>query len=241
MKKNILIVAAILLFSVNVFSQSESLHSTYDTILKTYVIDGLVNYDDLKSNRNSLDMYLESLSEVTEREFNAWNENNQLSYLINLYNAATLQLIVDNYPVDSIRDIGNIFRGPWDQKVVSLFGEMITLDNLEHDIIRVDYDEPRIHMVLVCAAIGCPPLVSEAYEGSTLIEQMDTQSHAYLHSEKGFVLDREKGTVYLSSIFKWYGDDFDSVKGFAEQYSGENLDGLSIKWLDYDWSLNELN
>ncbi len=240
MKKTLLCFTFLLFVATSFFAQSESLHSTYDTILKNYVIDGLVDYPSLKENREALDSYLQNLAKITEAEFNTWNENEQLAYLINLYNADTLQLIIDNYPVDSIRDIGNIFRGPWDQKVVSLFGEMITLDNLEHDIIRVDYDEPRIHMVLVCAAIGCPPLVSEAYEGRTLIEQMDTQSHAYLHSEKGFVLDREKGTVYLSSIFKWYGDDFDSVKGFAEQYSGEDLEGLSIKWLDYDWSLNEL-
>ncbi len=240
MKKTFLILALVFLFSVNVFSQSESLHSQYDTILKTYVINGLVDYSALKANRQGLDNYLDNLAKISKMDFNSWNENDQLAYLINLYNAATLQLIIDNYPIDSIRDIGSFFKGPWDQEVISLFGEMITLDNVEHDIIRVDYDEPRIHMVLVCAALGCPVLLNEAFEGETLTEQMDKQSTVYLNTDKGIVVDRNAGRVYLSSIFKWYGNDFDSVTDFAEKYSGEDLDGLSVRWIDYDWDLNEL-
>ncbi len=240
MKKIVIILTFVFFFSINVFSQNESLHSQYNTVLKTYVVDGLVDYSALKANRQGLDGYLDNLAKISQADFDLWNTNDQLAFLINLYNAATLQLIIDNYPLDSIRDIGSIFRGPWDQKVVNLFGEMITLDNLEHDIIRVDYDESRIHMVLVCAAIGCPPLLDEAYTGESLIEQMDAQTVFYLKTDKGLVLDREGSTVYLSSIFKWYGEDFDSVPDFVEKYSGMNLDGLKIKWLDYDWSLNEL-
>ncbi len=241
MKKIILCIAFVLLVSTSLISQSDSLHSSYDEILKTYVKNGLVDYGQLKANRSSLDNYLQQLSRVSEREFNTWQENAQLAFLINLYNAATLQLIIDNYPLDSIRDIGNFISGPWDQKVVSLFGEKITLDNVEHDIIRVDYDEPRIHMVLVCAAIGCPPLLNEAYTASKLESQLEKQSRFYLRNSKGLVLRRSEGKVYLSSIFKWYGEDFDSVRDFAQKYSGQNLEGLKIDWIDYDWSLNDLN
>ena len=148
-------------------------HAAYDALLKQFVADGRVDYQGLESDSSALDHYLDSIAAISEATFNAWTKPAQLAFLINLYNAATLKLIVDHYPIKSIKNIGSFFKGPWDQPVVRLFGQTITLDNLEHDIIRKDYSEPRIHLALVCAAKGCPPLISEAYVAGRLDDQLD--------------------------------------------------------------------
>lgn len=231
--------AICLLFAVSAQAQASNIHDNYNKVLKTYVKDGKVNYVALKQNRAQLDNYLENLAKVDKSTFNSWSKNKQLAYLINLYNADTLQLIIDHYPVKSIKDIGSIFNGPWDQKVVHLFGKTITLNNLEHDIIRKQYKEPRIHMALVCAAIGCPPLRSEAYTASSLDKQLADQSRTYLASPKGMRIDEKNGKVYLSKIFDWYGGDFPSVPKFVQQYSGKDISGLSRGWIKYNWKLNK--
>ena len=240
----------------------DSSHAAYEALLNRVVADGRVDYKGLKADSASLDRYLDSTAGVAKVQFNAWPEPRQLAFLINLYNAATLKLIADHYPVDSIKDIGNFFRGPWDQPVVRLFGSVITLDTLEHDIIRKQYEDARIHMALVCAAKGCPPLRSEAYAAARLNAQLDEQAREYLSSPAGLHIDRNRRVVYFSSIFKWYGDDF--VAGYAPSSGFVGLDkteqavanfcseylpaaqsafletgDYAVKYLDYDWSLNE--
>ena len=237
-------------------------YAGYNALLKRFVNDGHVDYQGLRSDTKALERYLDATADVGKTHFNDWNESERLTFLINLYNAATLKLIVDHYPVKSIKKIGSIFRGPWDQPVVRLFGEVITLDNLEHDIIRKEYNEPRIHLALVCAAKGCPKLRSEAYVAERLDEQLDGQSQDFLSSPAGLHIDRERQVVYFSSIFKWYGEDFiagysptsgfsgldrieRAVANFSSRYlSSSDRDylktgGYSVKYLDYDWSLNE--
>ncbi|MDK2857132.1 MAG: hypothetical protein PWQ89_251 [Verrucomicrobiota bacterium] len=129
----------------------------FDPLFRRHVENGRVDYRALQADRLPLTRALAAATAVTESQFNAWDKSRQLAFLINLYNAATLELIVDHYPVKSIKEIGNWFKGPWDQPAVSLFGTKITLNELEHGIIRKRYHEPRIHMALVCAAKGCPP------------------------------------------------------------------------------------
>jgi len=227
-------------FALTASAQSfDQTHAAFNHVLETHVVDGQVDYRGLKAAPNPLAAYLMEAGAVKESEFSAWTQNEQLSFLINLYNAATLQLILDHYPVESIKNIGGLFKGPWDQPAASLFGKSITLNDLEHGIIRKRYDEPRIHMVLVCAAKGCPPLRSEVYTADQLDIQLDDQSRSYLASTDGLVIDRTAGVVRISSIFKWYGDDFPSVEGFIEKHSGESIKGLKIRYLNYDWSLNE--
>jgi len=215
------------------------MEALYDGVLKTFVEDGRVDYQGLKADSLPLTQYLLLAGQVPEAEFNAWTEPQRLAFLVNLYNAATLQLILDHYPIQSIRDIRVRFKGPWDQPVINLFGKTITLNRLEHGIIRKQYDEPRVHMVLVCAAKGCPILRSEAYTAEKLDAQLGDQSRQYLSTPAGLIINRAKGEVRISSIFKWYGKDFPSVASFIEQYSGQNLAGLKIRYLNYDWSLNE--
>jgi hypothetical protein len=242
-------------------AQFDQTHAGYDALLKRFVTDGRVDYQGLKAETTTLDRYLDNTAGVTEATFNAWAKSERLAFLINLYNAATLKLIVDHYPVKSIKDIGSIFKGPWDQPVVRLLGKTITLDNLEHDIIRKQYREPRIHIALVCAAKSCPTLRSEAYVAAKLDAQLDEQSRRFLASPAGLRIDRGKKAVYFSSIFKWYGEDF--VAGFSPASGFSGLDttqravanfcggylsasdgdylkagGYAVKYLDYDWALN---
>jgi len=213
-------------------------HAQFTDILQARVADGAVDYAALKADEQALNDYLDTLAAVPEAQFKTWTEAQQIAFLANLYNASTLRLILDHYPLKSIKKIGSIFKGPWDQPAVRLFGETITLNNLEHDILRKDYKEPRLHMALVCAAKGCPPLRSEAYTAEKLDKQLDDQSRTFLSSPAGLLIDRKKGVASISSIFKWYGSDFPSVPAFIEEQTGESTDGLKIRYLSYDWSLN---
>jgi hypothetical protein len=246
---------------VNAASFDQS-YAVYDALLKKHVTDGRVDYKALKSDPVALDRYLDSAARIPEAQFNTWTEPRRLAFLINLYNASTLKLIVDHYPVKSIKDIGSFFRGPWDQPVVKLYGNAITLNHLEHKILRKQYDEPRIHMALVCAAKGCPPLRSEAYVADKLDEQLNDQARKYLSTPAGLRIDRKKRVVYFSSIFKWYGNDFiakyspaagfqglDNTERAVANFCSRHLPasdseflkrgGYSVKYLDYNWSLNE--
>lgn len=237
-------------------------HLQYDRLSGNYVQSGMVDYSGLKTDSRALDQYLDGLAQVAETRFNSWSESQQLAFLINLYNAATLGLILENYPVKSIKDIGGFFKGPWGQPVVSLFGGTITLNTLEHEIVRKKYDEPRIHLALVCAAKGCPPLRSEAYTDQKLNMQLDDQAKQFFGNPLKFRIDRRKNVVYLSPIFKWYGEDFigkytpevgfggldaddRAVVNFSSRYLGKEDrkyligGGYKVKYLDYDWSINE--
>ncbi len=233
------VLAVVFLLLCSIPTQAADIHASYDTLLKRYVHQGMVDYKSLKAQRAPLDAYLQQMARVSKQEFTSWSKDAQLAYLINLYNAATLKLIIDNYPLKSIKDIGSLFSGPWKKEIVLLFGKFISLDNLEHDIIRKDYQEPRIHLALVCAAQSCPPLRSEAYTGQNLHKQLDDQGYKFFSGPHGLRVDSAKNTVHLSSILKWYKEDFFSVLAFAEKYAQKKFSNFKIEWLPYDWSLNE--
>lgn len=215
-------------------------HDAFNRELKQFVESGLVDYKGLQGASKPLVQYLLEAGQVPESKFKTWDEKQRLVFLINVYNASTLQLILDHYPVQSIKKIRKGFKGPWDLPSVTLHGKRITLNELEHGIIRKQYNDPRVHMALVCAAKGCPILRSEAYTAERLDDQLDDQSRAYLATPAGLVINRKKGTAMISAIFKWYGGDFPSVHAFIEKHSSESIQDLKIKYLNYDWSLNEL-
>lgn len=225
-------------------------HPSYSSLLGAYVENGQVDYAKLKANRKELDAYLSELARIKEATFRAWSKSDRLAFLMNLYNAATLRLVIDYYPVKSIKDIGGIFKGPWKQEVVGLLGKTITLNQLEHEIIRKQYNEPRIHVALVCAAKGCPPLRSEAYVGECLDEQLSDQMRIFLANPAKNRIVSGTRKIYLSKIFKWYGGDFErdgnTLLGAlapywpdrtATQYKSRR--DWDIAHTDYDWSLNE--
>jgi len=228
------------------FDQS---HRLFDKVLKAHVKNGLVDYTALKAGRADLDTYLDQVAAVPESEFARWNQSQQIAFLINLYNAATLRLIIDHYPVKSIKDIGGVFSSPWKQKVVRLWGATTTLDDLEHGILRKRYAEPRIHFALVCAALSCPPLREEAYTGAALDSQLDDQGRRFLGDPQKNRIDAPNHVAYLSSIFHWYGGDFEkksgSVLAFIQIYFPKDAQAelargdFKIQYLDYNWSLND--
>ena len=235
-------ISLLIFFGTGFTGYAQGFDHTHDLLereLRQSVNEGLVDYVGLKADSKPLAQYLRQAGEVTELEFKSWEEKQQLAFLINLYNASTLQLILDHYPVQSIKKIGSVFKGPWDQPSVTLHGKKITLNDLEHGIIRKQYNDPRVHMALVCAAKGCPILRSEAYTAEKLDEQLDDQSRRYLATPAGLVIDRKNGVASISAIFKWYGGDFASVPDFIEKHSEESIKGLKIRYLAYDWSLNE--
>lgn len=219
-------------------------HGALDAILKARVSAGLVDYAGLKAERAPLDAYLTEAGSVPMATFQQWSKDEQLAFLINVYNGATLQLIIDGYPVDSIKSLGGLVKSPWAKESVLLFGKKISLDTLEHKIIRKNYTEPRIHFALVCAAMGCPPLRNEAYQGARLEEQLEAQTKEFLTTPEKNRVDAEKKVVWLSPIFKWYGEDFQTGGGallaYLAPYLGQtSLDGYDVEYTDYDWALNE--
>ncbi|MBI4027748.1 MAG: VTT domain-containing protein [Verrucomicrobia bacterium] len=236
---------AIPLFAAEPFDHS---HSRFDRLLRTRVKDGLVDYAALKAAPADLDACLDAQAAVTEADFRTWKESDRLAFLINLYNAQTLRLILDHYPVRSIKNIGTVLRGPWKQPVVRLFGQSLTLNDLEHGIIRKDFHEPAVHFALVCAAKGCPPLREEAYVGSRLEAQLNDQTRRFLDERKKNSIDFENKTLRLSPIFKWYAADFEKASGSVHAwlqrlFTSQNPQSVrvaefKIEYTDYDWSLN---
>ncbi|MEW6146240.1 MAG: DUF547 domain-containing protein [Thermodesulfobacteriota bacterium] len=183
---------------------------------------------------------------MTRREFEGWTRDEQLAFLINVYNAETLDLVIQNYPVKSIKEIGSGGKGPWEEPVVELFGETITLNALENGIIRKNFKEPKIHFALVCAAMGCPPLSGETYVAARLDSQLEAQTKKFLADTEKNSVDRINKTIRLSPIFEWYAADFESgagsVPGFLKEYYGDITNGqYIIVYTDYDWSLNDIS
>ena len=161
-------------------------------------------------------------------------------------------MIIDHYPISSIKDIGHFWSGPWDQPVVHLFGETTTLSTVENKMLRADYNEPRVHFAMVCASIGCPPLRSEAYVGSRLDDQLNDQARQFMANQTKNRVDVANRTIYLSPIFKWFAGDFDkksgSVLAFLKPYwpaheraelKEVGQDHFKISYTDYNWSLNK--
>ncbi len=248
--KIIIVIMAILSFGLSSSNAAEfdHTHNNYNQVLKTHVKEGLVDYKSIKANPGVLNNYLDTLSKVDEAAFNKWSEKQRLTYLINLYNAATIKLIVDNYPVKSIRDINKAGEGPWKLNVVNLFGKKISLDALEDEIIRKDYNEPRIHFALVCAAIACPKLPGWAFVPSNLEEQLAVRTKLYLEDKSINKVDEKSRTIFLSSIFDWFAEDFKKTHGtvldFVKEYlpvaeASKLSSDYSKKFTEYDWNLND--
>jgi len=247
----------VLIFSIFAFYSSyvtafefDHSHQEFDQILKEYVKDDLVNYKAIRKQPEALNSYIDLLSKVDESIFNKWSKDEQLAYLINLYNAVTIELVADNYPVKSIKDIDKEGEGPWKLKVVNLFSEKISLDSLEHEIIRKDYNEPRIHFALVCAAIGCPKIPNKSFIASKLDQQLDERARLFLSEKDINFIDKDQKVIYLSPIFDWFMDDFkrnsNSVISYIQNYFPRSdirnidLSRFKIKYTEYDWGLNDI-
>jgi hypothetical protein len=217
-------------------------HSLYGDLLNRYMQNALVDYEGLNQEEGKLDQYLQMLSKLQPAEL---PRNEQFALYINAYNAYTIKLILENHPVDSIKDIGGLLKSPWKMRFCNIGGEILTLDEIEHDILRPRFKDPRVHFAINCASRSCPPLLSEPYQGRLLDQQLEASARSFINDSRESRL--EGNTLYVSKIFKWFEEDFDGdVIGFFLRYAGEDLrdrllahrDQIEIEYLDYDWTLN---
>jgi Protein of unknown function, DUF547 len=247
MKKMILLFLFISVFRQGYAQSKAPSHELYDKLLKKHVsASGLVDYKGFIKDSSELNQYLKLLSAAPPDE-KTWSRQEQMAYWINAYNAFTIQLVCRYYPVKSIKDIGSkvqipFVNTPWDIKFIRIGKEKMDLNNIEHGQLRKNFDDPRIHMALVCASKSCPILLNEAFEASKLDHQFAKQTKAFLADP-----NRNKMSVtapQLNMIFKWYGMDFNnnggSVRSFINTYSDIKIDAKAkISHLDYDWGLND--
>jgi hypothetical protein len=213
-----------------------------------------VDYRGLQQDRAELERYLAVLSSVPRQRYDNWNRDQRLAFLINAYNAFTLKLVSDHYPLDSIKEIGGLFASPWSQAFIPLFGQTLTLDQIEHSLIREPgvFDEPRIHFAVNCASIGCPALRPEAFVAGTLDAQLQDSQRRFLSDRSRNRFDAASGHFRVSKIFDWYADDFARQSGSLQAYLQKQATLLAatedlaqarntstVAFLDYDWSLNQ--
>jgi len=242
MKKSLLItfILPILIFSGLVISanpaESKIDHSEWNTLLNKYVnTDGMVEYAGFISEKAKLQAYLDMLGQNKPND--SWADNEKLTYWINAYNAFTIDLITRNYPLKSIMDI----EKAWDIKFIKIGGKTYSLNEIEHEIIRKEFNEPRIHFALVCAAVSCPPLLNEAYDPAKLEAQLQDQIIKFINNpDKNKI---ESGSTKVSQIFNWFKDDFTkegTVQDYLNKYSTTKLNSKAkIEFLDYSWDLND--
>jgi hypothetical protein len=271
--KTALAFLAAVFFSIGASAQSfDHSHAAFTSLLKKHVVvvDGgkasKVKYAELKKDQPQLKAYLDSLSKVPAAEFAGWSKPQQMAFLINAYNGFTLELILQNYPVKSIKDIGGVFDNRWKRKFFKLFGEDYFLDRIEHETLRKPgaYNEPRVHYAVNCASIGCPPLREEAFVADRLGAQLEEQAVRFLS-------DRTRnryagGKLEVSMIYKWFAEDWEkgntgfdgktpavkSREDYFARYAKQLADAPAdqqqiaagkapISHLDYDWNLNGAN
>lgn len=241
-------------------------HEAWHTLLKKHVrliSDGnasRLDYTGVAAQRPALDAYLASLSAVPAAEYRGWQRDEKLAFLINAYNAFTVALILSKYPaLKSIRDLGSFLQSPWKKKFVRLLGEVRSLDDIEHGMIRAPgvFDDPRIHFAVVCASIGCPMLRNEAFVATRLDAQLEDGMRRFLSDRSRNRFDGASGTLGVSKIFDWYREDFeqgrrgfDSLQATFARHAPQLADSAgdqarirkgdyTLEFLDYDWRLND--
>ena len=263
--RRLLLAVALMLTATTALAFDHS-HAAWDAILKKHVVlvqggnAAQVRYAGMLAEHKSLAAYLQSLSAVTEAEYRGFTKPQKLAFLINAYNAFTVELILSKYPdLASIKDLGSVFQSPWKRKFFTLLGSARTLDDIEHSMIRLPgaFDEPRIHVALVCASVGCPMLRNEAYLAERIETQLEDGMRRFLSDRTRNRFDTATGTLRVSKLFDWYGTDFavghagftslaatltkhaehlaDTPEAQARIRSGD----YRLEFLDYDWKLND--
>jgi hypothetical protein len=239
-------------------------HTAWNTLLKQHVVlaaggnASSLRYAGIKGQHEALKAYLENLTAVPAATYGGWSKPQQLAFLINAYNAYTVELILTRYPdLKSIKDLGSLIQAPWKKKFFKLLGQERSLDEIEHEMIRAPgvFDDPRIHCAVVCASIGCPMLRNEAFVPERLDAQMDDAMKRFLSDRKRNRF--ENGTLSVSKIFDWYRKDFEKghkgidtlqtlfgryaeVLGATPQDQAEITAGkYKLVHLEYDWALND--
>ncbi|MEF8736004.1 MAG: DUF547 domain-containing protein [Candidatus Accumulibacter necessarius] len=264
--KSLLVVCLLSLLSSWALAYDHT-HGDWSTLLAQHVrlaADGKasrVDYAGMAADRAALNRYLASLSAVSAQEYAGWPKPQRLAFLINAYNAFTIDLVLSRYPdVKSIKDLGSTFRSPWKRKFILLLGQERSLDDVEHGLIRAPgaFDEPRIHVAVVCASIGCPMLPKEAFTADQLDSQFENAMRRFLSDATRNRFDAAAKRLSVSRIFDWYGKDFEqghqgfdslrtTFRRYAEQLASTPearallvAGDYRIEFLDYDWRLNDV-
>ncbi|MCZ6521430.1 MAG: DUF547 domain-containing protein [Bacteroidetes bacterium] len=221
-------------------------HLLWTNLLQKHVDDrGWVDYRGFQEDRNQFNEYLKELSYQDPDKWQGSKEQ-QMAFWINAYNAFTIQLILDHYPVNSIRDIGGKIQiprisSPWDMKFIEIGGKKYDLNNIEHGILRKEFNDPRIHFAVVCASFSCPRLRNEAYSADNLELQLEEDAHIFINDSTRNSIQSDK--LWLSKIFSWYKGDFtrgQSLISFLNQYTDIEVSGKAkIDYMPYNWRLNE--
>lgn len=224
------------IYKGNTITTTKSLdHKIWNDLLQKYVSKkGNVNYSGFKKDEAKLDLYLNSLSKNSPE--NNWSKNAVLAYWINAYNAFTVKLILDNYPLKSIKDI----KKPWDLKFIVLADKTYSLGDIEHKILR-KMNEPRIHFAINCASYSCPNLLNKAYTAGALEKQLESVSKSFINDgSKNYITTN---SIEISEIFNWFSKDFKtkgSLIDFLNRYSAIKInENAKIKYKNYNWNLNK--
>lgn len=250
----ILLIAVMCMLSVTKILQAQD-HQLFTDVLKKYVINGLVDYKNLKSDK-TLDKYLSELSNTNPYDL---NRNQKLAFWINAYNAFTIEIVRDNYPIESITDLhtgGKVIgyllgKTVWDKEFITINNKKYSLNDIEHKILR-KMGEPRIHFAIVCASISCPELLNEAYVADKIDTQLENQTRKFINDKTRNHFDLKNRKAYISEIFNWFGEDFgksdENILRFIANYVPDNISkdiksnisNWDISFNDYNWNLNEL-
>ncbi len=209
-------------------------HAAFDALLRKHVSGtGKVNYGGLKQDESKLDAYLATLAAATPQS--DWGRKASLAYWINAYNAFTIKRVLNAYPLKSIKDLDG--GDPWAVKWITLDGKKYSLNQIENDIIRPRYSEPRIHFAVNCAAVSCPPLANQAFTAANLNSLLEQRAKAFINNDRYNQVSADKATV--SRIFDWYGKDFGDLRTYLNKYATTDLkEGAKIDYKEYDWALN---
>lgn len=210
-------------------------HKAWDQLLRKHVdAAGKVNYKGFKADKAALDAYLKTLADNLPAD--SWSRTEKMAYWINAYNAFTIALITDNYPLKSILDLDG--GKTWDVKRIELGGKKYSLNQIENEILRPVFNDARIHFALNCAARSCPPLLNRAYTADNLERTLEQRTRRFVNDRSYNSVAAGKATV--SKIFEWYAADFGDLRVYLNRYADVQLDkGAAIGFAEYDWGLNE--
>lgn len=217
-------------------------HDGWDKLVRKHVAsDGLVDYRGFQEDDEDLQQYLDLISANPPAK--SWSEAEQLAYWINAYNAFTVKVIADNYPLESIRDLHTIpgIKTIWHKEFFKIGGQPASLNQIEHEILRKEFVEPRIHFAINCASMSCPILRNEAFTAAKLEQQLTEQAEGFLRQPFRNKIAADE--IQISKIFRWFAEDFTregSLVDFLNQYAPVEINqDAEIDYLDYDWSINE--
>ncbi len=226
----------------------DALHAPWTALLQKYVHDGRVNYRAWKNSREDLHALRSYLRTLQKYDPARWPRHAALAYWINLYNAATLNLVLSHYPISSIKRVRGFFLSPWRIDVVEVGGRRLSLDQIENSILRKQLHDARIHFALNCASLGCPPLASEAYLPSKIDAQLDAAATRTLRDSRWVDIREEE--IRVTRLFRWYAEDFEaaagSVRAFITRFRPADRAALldshrRLRFMKYDWRLNEMS